>query len=129
MKFTSTDAWLLLSIHHSQGSDGTSLKSVIAFADYVNHAIITYRELTTSLSKLLSVSLVIMENDSFKTSKDFHQWRSKNFKGKKSVQPLKELVEIEKYLNATFAEAKQEVVTSNISEEQYREAVDRYTNG
>jgi hypothetical protein len=129
MKFNSTDAWLLQSIYHSQGTGHASIKDVIAFADYVNHAVMTYHEFSTSLSKLTSVSLVSTESNHFKTTDAFEQWRRKKFKGKKSVQPLKELFEIEKYLNMTFADAQGEFAAGNISPEQYREAVNAYKAG
>ncbi len=126
MKFNSTDAWLLQAIFHSQDDGYASIKDIIAFADYVNHAVMTFEEFSTSLPKLMSVSLVTIDSDHLRTTAAFEQWRSKKFKGKKSVQPLKELFEIEKYLNETFAELHGQILTSNISSQLFKEAVNTY---
>jgi hypothetical protein len=100
---------------------------VIAFADYVNHAVMTYEEFSNSLPKLVAISLVSVDSNGLRTTAAFEQWRRKKFKGKKSTQPLKELFEIEKYLNGTFTEAQGQILTSNISSEQFKEAVNSYT--
>lgn len=51
--------WLLHSILRCQRQgQGATLRDVIAFADYTNHAILTYREFSAGLASLTGLNLV-----------------------------------------------------------------------
>jgi hypothetical protein len=126
MKFTSTDAWLLHAIHHSNNGKHTSLVNVIAYADHSNHAIITFQEFSNSLPKLIAASLVITDTNGFKTSARFQQWRNKKFKEKKSVSAMKEMIEIEKFLNSEFPTHEDALASMGITAQQFQEAVAKY---
>lgn len=126
MKFNSTDAWLLHAIHHSNEGGYTSLRNVIAFADYSNHAIMTFAEFSSSLPKLITASLVVSDGDRLKTSSTFQQWRDKKFKGKKSVSVMKEMIEIEKFLTGTFQTLDEKVSSIDITPQQFQKDVDEY---
>ena len=48
-----TDALILQSIYHSEKKTrGAELRDIIAYADYVNHAILTFGELSTGMENL-----------------------------------------------------------------------------
>lgn len=126
MKFNSTDAWLLASIFRSEGEEGAALRSVIAYADYACHAIMTYSEFSGSLQKLTSVGLVTSSNALLRTSSEFKQWHKKKYKGKTRYVVLKEIDDFEKYLNTTFSEASFNNVQIEFTPEQFQNAVDEY---
>ena len=59
IRFTWSDAWLLLSIiHGAQGNRGAGLKDVIAMGDAINKAIFTPQELRRGLAKLTKAGYV-----------------------------------------------------------------------
>ena len=46
------DAWVLSAILHADRGRGASLRDIIASADYLNHAILTFEEMGGALSRL-----------------------------------------------------------------------------
>ena len=63
--FTSTDAWIMLSLLFGSADNGSTLRELIATADYVNHAIPTYDELSESLRHLSQAGYVIKQADRY----------------------------------------------------------------
>lgn len=51
-------AWLLHSTLRAGENNGASLRDVIAFGDYTNHAIMTYAEFSLALAWLVALELV-----------------------------------------------------------------------
>ena len=64
MKYNYLDALILNSIVNSEKEDfGAELSDIIAYADYVDHAIIALSELNNSIEKLLLDGLIVtLEN-------------------------------------------------------------------
>lgn len=58
-----SDAWLLLSIYYAQSHEHSCLSSIIAAADYINHAVMNYEELTSGLVRLESSGMIIISRD------------------------------------------------------------------
>ena len=51
-----SDAWLIQSIFHAEkNSQDFKLTAMIAYADYVNHAIMTFHEFEQGLKKLIAL--------------------------------------------------------------------------
>lgn len=66
MTFTTPEAWLLEAIIFSERSDnGAALTDIIASADYINHAIMTFEEFDSSARKLLKSELIIEKISTF----------------------------------------------------------------
>ncbi len=131
MSFNFTDAWILQSIYCSEIREhGAELVDIIAYADYSNHAILTYSELTNSLVKLLHAGLVVQLGDNFQTSMTYKAWWTEKSKDKKRIYLLKAIEETEKYLNKNFQNL--DISHDNsiipISESDFKNSVDLYIN-
>lgn len=63
--FTSTDAWIMLSLLLGPADSGSTLRELIATADYINHAVPTYVELADSLQRLRQAGCVIKQADRY----------------------------------------------------------------
>jgi hypothetical protein len=63
--FTSTDAWIMLSLLWGRAENGSTLRNLIATADYINHAIPTYEELSDGLLHLMPADYVIKQTDRY----------------------------------------------------------------
>ncbi len=65
LAFTSTDAWIMLSLLLGPAEKGLTLRDLIAAADYVNHAVPTYDELSDALRHLRQAGYVIKQADHY----------------------------------------------------------------
>lgn len=125
-----TDALILQSIYHSEEkTKGTELRNIIAYADYVNHAILTFDELSNGLRNLSTLNLILQNKTTFKTSAEFKKWWRTRFGKKPRIYVLKEAEEIEKYL-ISLNEKKSSAAPAqvDITEAEYKLAVNSYLN-
>ena len=103
MTFEYTDAWLLEAIKFSENDEqGATLTAIIQAADYINHAILTYKEFASGTEKLKSIGLVREKNKRLQTTETFNEWWIKKYGEGKKLAVLKVMEEIETYLNETF---------------------------
>ncbi len=103
MVFHYSDALLLEAIKLSQDKDkGATVTDIIKYADYINHAIMTYSEFITGTKKLKSIGLISERNKRLQTTDKFEVWWTKKYEGKSRFGLLKTLEEIKKYLNKDF---------------------------
>lgn len=68
IKYFFSDAWLFLSIilsTHNKKKVYAELTSIIASADFINHAIISFEEVRDGLNKLLKAKLIKEDNKRF----------------------------------------------------------------
>ena len=131
MKFDFTDAWILHSIHFQEsGNSGTELRKIISYADYVNHAIITYPEFVTSILKLVSIGIVKQQNKTLATTEVFKQWWDNQYTRKKNIPVLEIIHQVEQYLNLNFknSDLSASIKEIQITEEEFIKAVDIYLN-
>lgn len=91
-------AWILQCIYHAEKADGATLRDIVAYADYINRAILTYEEINDGLQDLSKRGLVTQVGEKFVTSSVFKTWRKEKFKKKGHVDTMKELGEIGKFL-------------------------------
>jgi hypothetical protein len=129
MIFEFSDAWLLQSIRYSEKrktKDGADVSDIIAFADYSNHAIMSYQEFLSGAKKLICSGLVAEENKKLFTTDIFREWWRKKFEGKRKIGMQKELEEIERYLNKNFGSAEDQGTELNISKLEFRKATIDY---
>jgi len=66
--FDSSDSWVMLALLMSESPDGASLRSIIATADYLNHAILKYEELAGSLAQLMRAGYVEKQAGRFRAT-------------------------------------------------------------
>lgn len=129
MEFGFLDSWLLASIRNTEDSkEGADLRLIIAYADYSNHAIMTWPELSNALSKLIAVGLVTESNGKLYTTNRFKDWWAKKYEAKKRIDVHKQLTEIENYLNKTLSsfELRDKKVSIELSESDYERALRDY---
>jgi hypothetical protein len=65
---SSSDAWVLLAILYGGGEEGKDLRTIIAAADYVNHAIPGYEVLAGGLARLLTAGFVVEEQGRYRAA-------------------------------------------------------------
>lgn len=131
MKYNYLDALILNSIVNSEKEDfGAELSDIIAYADYVDHAIIALSELNNSIEKLLLDDLIVtLENKNLFVNVIYKSWLNKKLEGKSKFSILKIVEETEKFLinyrkdNNVNDEFKKIVL---LQESEYLEAVERY---
>ena len=64
-RFEHADGWIFVSMAFYQGETGTSLRDLIATADYINHAIPSDDEIEGGINRLCRAGLVTVEEDTF----------------------------------------------------------------
>lgn len=117
------DAVILQCIAQNESKTrGASLESIIGFADYINHAVLTYEEFRLGISKLEGAELVSIKGDLFYTTALFKSWRKKKFK--KNVSVDKEYQEIKTFLSTI--QVTQVAATDIISEEDFNAVIKGY---
>lgn len=119
--FSSIDGIILQCL--GQTDKGTTLSAIIGFVDYINHTIITYDELLSALTKLVSAGLVLQDGNDFKTSPIYDDWHKKKFKKRPSMN--KEYQEIMKFLSTIEVFQNKSIV---LSKEKFDEIVQVYLN-
>jgi hypothetical protein len=96
-RFQSSDAWIFISL--SPAETGTTLDSLIATADWINHAIPTQDEIEGAVNRLAQAGLLHMEADNFfMTEQGIELYRA--IMDKKGAI-LKHWMKMEKLLNET----------------------------
>lgn len=131
MKYNHVDAWILNSIVNSEKEDfGAELSDVIAYADYIDHSIITLSELNDSLVKLYLDGLIeALDNKNLIVNIIYKSWLNKKLEGKSKFSIYKIIEETEKFLinykneNSANDELKKIVL---YQESEYNKAVQRY---
>lgn len=135
MKYNYLDALILNSIVSSEKEDcGAELSNIIAYADYVNHAIITLSELNNSIEKLYLDGLVeTLDNKNLFVNVIYKSWLNKKLEGKSKFSILKIVEETEKFLINYKNENKSNNESNNelkkvvlFQESEYIKAVERY---
>jgi hypothetical protein len=127
MKFEFSDAWLLQSIRYSEkDGNGATLTDIIAFADYSNHAIMTYPEFLNGAKNLINIGLIIELNKKLLTTENLREWWTKKFEGKRKIGIHKGLEEIEKYLNRVFKNIDKREIDIMVTRQNFQKATDNY---
>jgi hypothetical protein len=104
MNFNYLDSILLQSVLQSEQKDEIlNLRALIAYVDYLDHAIMTFEEFSASLQKLFSLGLITFSGKKVSTSNEFKNWFEKKLANKK-VSISKELRLIEQFLKNNYGE-------------------------
>ena len=129
MQFSFTDAWVLHAIHaNEKPGSGAVLLDIIGYADYIDHAVMEYHELSGSLAKLLPLGLVVQTEHNLATTERYRTWWDITFAGKKRIDIQKALHKVKDYLNQTFATATlpETPVELNIQPQDFSRVLDIY---
>jgi cell division protein ZapA (FtsZ GTPase activity inhibitor) len=98
MKNNYNQALLLYSILETENDNGAELEDLIAYADYVNHAIMTYDEFNEGINYLLKYKLVKEIDKRVFAEESFKEWFRNEYKSKKRIVLLSAVNKIQKYL-------------------------------
>jgi hypothetical protein len=93
------NALLLYFIYETQTHSGSELKNIIAYADYVNHAIVTYEEFNNSIRYLIKNELTKEIDKKIFVENKFKEWFLNEYKNNKKINISKAVEKIQKYLN------------------------------
>jgi hypothetical protein len=120
-------AIVLQAIHYSRFENGASLRDIISYGDYINHAIFTFSELSDAVSDLEQLKMIRLAKENLSTTDLFDGWHKDTFKTKVKIRPLKELSQIEKYLKDCWTKIEYPSAGNiKIKEEHFRQALDEY---
>ena len=94
-----SDAWLIQSIFHTEkNSQDFKLTDMLAYADYVNHAIMSFHEFGQGLKKLIALGLIKENEKNLVATDAFKDWWNKKNANKKRIYGLAELEQIKSFL-------------------------------
>ena len=125
-----TASWLLYSIYHSENDEeGADLYTIIANADYSNHAIMSYDEYISGLTLLRRIDLVCERDKYLFTTPLYKDWWTLKFENKKRIYVQSEMSAIEKHIKkkAGNEESFEDlVINTNTSASDFDRAVRTY---
>ena len=124
-----TSAWLMYSIFHS-GRDltGANISDIIVVADYSNHAIITYDELSEGLNILHQLRLITFKDKHIIITELFKGWWTLKFANKKRQFVQKEISDIQRYISQLKLSISKTTFENLIPKSDYEKAIDNYLN-
>lgn len=100
MPWTTLDALFLQAVHHlSRSGKGAVPREIVAYADYLDHIVMTPEEFEASREKLVQAGLLVEEGGLLATHRNFRDWWNGYFSGRKRVDSYREFVAIRKYLS------------------------------
>lgn len=129
MNIEFSDAWLIQSIFHTEKkSHDFKLTDVIAYADYVNHAIMTFPEFEQGLKKLIALGLAIENEAHLATTDQFKDWWNQKFANKQRIYALTELEQTKSYLKklSKGVNLNYNTIEIRMNEEDFGQAVKDY---
>jgi hypothetical protein len=97
--FTSTEAWIMLSLLLGPAEKGMTLRDLIATADYVNHAIPTYDELADGLQHLRQAGYVIKQADRYCAAPVIRSYYTQVTRPRRALD--KDWQDVERFLQTT----------------------------
>jgi hypothetical protein len=126
--FNYSDNWLCYAFFvPTKPGVAVNLKDVIGFGDFIDHSIITYDEITTSLTKLLQTDVIVRKDETYCTSDGFNKLWSQRLTAQKKKSISKEVAELQAFLNTHFTSViLRDIPELIISEQAFRFAVDAY---
>ena len=130
IQINSSDILILQCIYNCEDKKtGADLRRIIGFADYINHAIITYDEFVSCITKFSALGLLVQRDDHLHTTSTFKNWWKKKFKGKKTVSASKEYNEMATYLRSyESSDVDPSAISILISHVKFKEVVKTYTD-
>ena len=129
MKFNYYDSCLLTAICLTAGNkNGTDLKGIISYIDYLDHSIITWNEVSSGLSKLKKIGAITEKDQHLFLSAKFNKWWTKTYLTKKNIRAAKQVDEVNEYLDKTYSatQGNHTVVKIKLSEEDFHAALKEY---
>ena len=121
------NALLLYSIYNTQqNKNGTELKDIIAYSDYINHSIMNFEEFNKGINYLYKKGLVNVIDKRIFVDKKFVKWFKNEHKNNKRIYHLKEIEKIQKYLNIEKDKIFTNSLKKNFTKTEYNKFVKEY---
>jgi hypothetical protein len=120
--FTSTDAWIMFSLLFGSAENGSTLRALIATADYINHAVPTYDELSESLQHLMQAGYVIKRADRYCATPAIRSYYEQATHPRRSIN--KDWQDVERFLQTI--EVTKSITCRRLSRAAYDKAVRAY---
>jgi len=127
-----SDAWILLAVIYASREKPARLVDVIAAADFIQHAIVTYREMQGALGRLTAGGYITEDNgmlgQTAKTTRFYQTLREQRSNVRKDEQAVAEFIESTAWLPGDDPHA-MEIVAADyhgLSEADFNAAVDAY---
>lgn len=122
-----SDALLIQSIFHTEkDNQGSRLPDMIAYADYVNHTIMTFDEFQQGLRKLIALGLLEENGGNLATTDKFEDWWNQQFAKKKRIQIHDELDQIKSYLEQSTQDIDETGIEIQTTKSDFDQAVTDY---
>lgn len=99
MQYKSSDAWILLSVIYAGIEQAASLSRVIATADFINHAIVTFEEMEEALARLAVGDFIVYNDGKLSPSRRTMAFYVSITKSRRPV--YKELEDIQRMLDVS----------------------------
>lgn len=132
-KYQFADSWLLLAIIYAHNQKKSDLASIIAYGDYINHAIFTLEELQGGFFRLFKSGCVLKEKDEYIPSKEIIEFYKNSCSSRKVVMKDLECVQEELRMpdwDSKYdpSQANKDGIYKDITQEVYDKAVVLYKN-
>ena len=127
--FTNSDAWVLLAIVYNHKAGGSDLQKIIATADGINHAVLTFEELGGGLTRLINAGLVVEQDHRYLVTAPVLAAYAKTHSTRGPVQ--RDLKNMVKFLDAYHGQEQQKILGSSserphITQDSYERAIKSY---
>jgi hypothetical protein len=122
-----SESYLLYSILSTEESTRDQVKHIIAYIDYMAHAIITYNEFYNGIIQLKKKKLIIEDKDgNFIVNKNFKEWFCNKYKNKKRAYLWKIIESVKKYINEIKEIDEEDKIEIKLTEEYFEKGLKEY---
>ena len=124
--FTNSDAWVLLAIVYNHKAGGSDLQKIIATADGINHAVLTFEELGGGLTRLINAGLVVEQDHRYFVTAPVIAAYAKTHSARGPV--LRDLKKMVTFVHAYHGQGEKtvEVAQPYITQDSYERAIKSY---
>lgn len=124
LPFVGSDAWILLAAVYSGRKDGADLRSLISAADYINHAVRSYEELSGGLARLRAAGLIVEKRGRYRPSETVLSAYARTTTPRRAV--MKELDDMEIFLQSERRGECHPLPKRILTREMYEKAIREY---
>lgn len=127
--FAASDAWILLAIVYASHRRAADLTRIIAAADFINHAILTYPELRNGLRRLQVVGLIHVHRGRYRADrKVLKAYARRSTPRRAALQELQDMQEFLAHQPRQQAVPRLRLRLKRLSRIAYETAIRNYTN-
>jgi len=134
IKFKYADAWVLLAVIFASKQGGATLTKVIAWGDFINHAIFTLEELQGGIYRLIKAGYITEDNNGYKPTqeimKSYTKFAMKDKAVHNALQCIREEIDSPDWTEGYDpTKANKGISYEKINQETYKKAYKEYCDG